>query len=71
MRDVRGRTREITVALAAQAKSAAAGVVDIATVAREVASLQASTTEQVGILSTLAGKTGEHAIVQPGIDPAA
>jgi hypothetical protein len=67
MRAVRGRTREITLALSAQAKSAAAGVVDIATVAREVASLRASTNEQI---DTLTGLARTPAIPPTTVDPA-
>jgi methyl-accepting chemotaxis protein len=68
MRVIRGRAREITTALADQAASAAIGVTDIATVAREVASLRASTAEQVDLLTGVAmtGTPGEpSAVVDP------
>jgi methyl-accepting chemotaxis protein len=55
MRDVRGRVREITTALAAQAKSALLSATDVATVAREVSLLREANVEQAGIVAGLAG----------------
>jgi hypothetical protein len=54
MRDVRRRTREIMSALLVQARSAAAGSADIATVVSEVAALRASTTEPVAVAAAAA-----------------
>lgn len=61
MRDIRGRSREITTALGAQARSAVATATDVAVVTREIASMREATAEQVDMVAGLARRTGATA----------
>jgi hypothetical protein len=64
MRDIRSRLREISTALAANAKTAQSTAKETATVAREIASVRAASAEQADLVAVIS-RAGGNGTLEP------